>query len=287
MRARQVVGIALVSASAVVATDLLMHSSLLRLLRPRIVEPADGAIVTGSVSVSWDGPQPMQATLTGNGQRIDLGLRENPFEIDASRFARPGQYGIELRATRFGSLIGAERRFMVRRARERGPTADEPVVDEPRSQPASPEPPASDAFAAQLQAERDQLRGEVDALQGQLTKLREDNADLGQALDELQADTDSRLAAADQQRQELGREHLLALQENQFLRQRMENLPACTVWGYLSYPRPQTNPPSRLVLVSDRSGSVFRSEADCARWRRMDPTGGSPCVCVGALWGGP
>ena len=100
-----------------------------------------------------------------------------------------------------------------------------------------------------------------------MTKLREDNADLGQALDELQADTDARLAAADQQRQELSREHLLALQENQFLRLRMESIPSCTVWGYISYPRPQTNPPSRIVLVSDRGGSVFRSEADCARVR--------------------
>jgi hypothetical protein len=286
MRARQVVGIALVSAAAVAAGDLVMHSSLLRLLQPRIVAPADGAIVTGPVSVSWEGPQPMQATLTGNGQRIDLGLRESPFEIDPSRFARPGQYGIELRATHLGSLIGAERRFMVRRARERAAAGEAPAVDEPRPEPAGESAPG-DGRAAQVETERDQLRGEVEVLQGQLTKLREDNADLGQALDELQADTDARLAAADQQRQELSREHLLALQENQFLRLRMENIPACTVWGYIAYPRPQTNPPSRIVLVSDRSGSVFRSEVDCARARRTDPTGASPCVCVGAVWSGP
>jgi len=284
MRVRQALAIALVCSGAVVATDLAMHSSLLPLLQPRIESPADGAIITGTVTVSWQGPQPMQATLTGAGQRTDLGLRESPFEIDPARFPRPGQYGIELRASRFGDFIGAERRFMVRRAREHGPSSDEPSAPAPSPPAAPPQEAAGDA--ALLQAERDQLRNQLDVLEGQLTKLREDNADLGQALDELQADTDARLAAADQQREELAREHMLALQENQFLRLRMQSIPPCTVWGYMALPRPQTNPPSRLVLVSDRSGTVFRSEADCTRIRRTDPTGASPCVCVGTVWSG-
>jgi hypothetical protein len=286
MRVGQLLVLAVVSAGAVVATDLAMHSSLLRLLRPRVVSPADGAIVTGPVSVSWEGPQPMQATLTGSGQRIDLGLRESPFEIDPSRFPRPGQYGIELRVPRFGAFIGADRRFMVRRARERVADAEAPAIDEPAA-PASARPPApgNSETNQQMQAERDQLRTKVEDLEDQIVKLREDNADLGQALDELQADTDARLAAADQQRDELAREHLLALQENQFLRLRMDSIPPCTVWGYLTYPRPQTNPPSRLVLVSDRNGTVFRSEADCSRVRRTDRGGASACVCVGAVWG--
>jgi hypothetical protein len=285
MRVRQAVGIALICATAVVATDVVLHSSLLRLLQPRILSPADGAIVTGTLNVSWEGPQRMEATLTGTGQRIDLGLRESPFEIDAARFPRPGQYGIELRAPRLGGLIGAERRFMVRRAREHPATAQPAIGDEPESGP-PPTPQHTDDGTAQLRAERDQLRGEVETLQGQLTRLREDSADLGQALDELQADTDARLAASEQQREELGREHLLALQENQFLRMRLQSIPPCTVWGYLSYPRPQTNPPSRVVLVSDRSGAVFRSEVDCVRARRTDPSGASSCVCVGSVWPG-
>lgn len=285
MRVGQLVVLALVSAGAVVATDLAMHSSLLRLIRPRVVSPADGAIVTGPVNVSWEGPQPMQATLTGSGQRIDLGLRESPFEIDPSRFPRPGQYGIELHAPRFGAFIGADRRFMVRRARERVADADEPAIDESTA-PAPARPPTlpNSETTQQMEAERDQLRTEVEDLHAQIMKLREDNADLGQALDELQADTDARLAAADQQRNELAREHLLALQENQFLRLRMDSIPPCTVWGYLSYPRPQTNPPSRLVLVSDRNGTIFRSEADCNQVRRTDRGGASACVCVGAVW---
>ncbi len=130
------------------------------------------------------------------------------------------------------------------------------------------------------------MRGELAAWQAEVTKLREDNADLEQSLDELQAQTDARLAAADQERQELAREHLRALQENQFLHQRLDTIPPCTAWGYVAYPRPQTNPPSRLVLAGDRSGAVFRSEPDCARARSVDPTGASPCVCVGPVWGG-
>ena len=285
MRVQQVVGIALISAGAVAAIDLTMNSSLLRLLRPRIVSPADGAIVTGAVSVSWEGPQPMQATLTGSGQRVDLGLRESPFEIDPSRFPRPGQYGIELRAPRFGVFIGADRLFMVRRARERAGAAEEAAAESPPPRPPPPPAQTGDSPDVQLQAERDQLRSEVEVLQNQLTKLHEDNADLGQALDELQADTDARLAAANQEREALAREHLLALQENQFLRLRLANIPPCTVWGYIAYPRPQSNPPSRIILVSDRGGTVFRSEADCVRVRRTDPTGASPCVCVGAVFG--
>lgn len=285
MRVRQVLGLALVSAGAVAATDLLMQSSLLHLVQLRIIAPADGAIVTAPVTVSWDGPQPMETTLTGNGQRIELGLRESPFEIDASRFVRPGQYGIELRAPRFGSLIGAERRFMVRRARDRPASAEEPGTDEPHGEPSAPPPPGETADT-HLQAERDELRGELAAWQTEVTKLREDNADLQQSLDELQAQTDAQLSAADQQRQELAREHLLALQENQLLHQRLDAIPPCTVWGYVAYPRPQTNPPSRLVLAGDRNGTVFRSELDCARARSVDPTGASPCVCVGPVWGG-
>lgn len=287
MRMPQVAVIVLVCAGIVIATDLMMHSSLLRVLRPRITSPADGEIITGPVNVSWEGPEPMQATLSGNGQRVDLGMRESPFEVDPSRFPRPGQYGIELRAARLGGLIGADRRFMVRRAKEHNAPADERSPDEPfsGSAPAAPAAPP-DSGAAQLAAERDQLRGDVEQLQGLVAKLREDNSDLGQELDELQADTDARLAAGEQQRSELAREHLLALQENQFLRLRLSNIPACTVWGYLAVPNMSTNPGGRVVLVSDRSGSVFRSEADCVRIRRSDPTGASPCVCIGAVWGG-
>ncbi|MGH7785226.1 MAG: hypothetical protein ACRERC_00070 [Candidatus Binatia bacterium] len=265
------------------ATDLAMRSGLLHSLRPQVLSPADGAIVNAPVSVSWNGPQPLQATLTGNGQRVDLGLRESPFEIDSARFPRPGQYGIELRSPRFG-VIGADRRFMVRRARPERST-DSAVPD--AAAPPAGAPPANDGSLARLQAALESARQELALARQQLQELREDNDDVGDALDELQADTDARLAAADTQREELTREHLLALQENQLLRLRLESIPPCTAWGYLMLPRPQTAPPSRFVVVSNRAGAVFRSELDCARARRADPSGVSACVCVGSVWGGP
>jgi hypothetical protein len=286
MRVRQVVAVALVAAGTVIATDLFMQSTLLRTLRPRILSPPDGAIVSAPVTVRWDGPQPMTAVLTSGGMRVDLGQRESPFDIDESRFPRPGQYGVELRSPRLGGWVGADRRFMVRRAREREPAgADAPEAGTAPAR-AAQDAPDGEVLTA-LTAERDRLRTEVTELQTQLETLREDNEDLDGALEELQADTDSRLAASDSQREELTREHLLALQENQFLRQRMDSLPPCTAWGYVSVPRPLTSPPSRLVLVSDRAGNVFRTEAACSRVRRADPTGASPCACVGTVWSGP
>lgn len=285
MRVAQAMGVALVGVGVVVVTDLVMRSSLLHLLRPQILSPADGAITTGPVNVRWEGPQPMEATLTGSGLRIDLGLRESPFEIDESRFPRPGQYGIELRSPRLGALVGVERRFMVRRAREREGGGAGGTDGGSTAQPPRNEVGRDDATTISLLQERDRLRAEIIDMQTRITSLQQDGADLDDALDELQADTDARLAAAEAQRAELTREHLLALQENQFLRQRMESIPPCTVWGYVALPRPQTNPPSRLVLVSDRAGDVFRSEAQCARVRRADRTGASPCVCVGTVWG--
>ena len=224
------------------------------------------------VSVSWEGPQPMQATLTGSGQRVDLGLRESPFEIDPSRFPRPGQYGIELRAPRFGAFIGADRRFMVRRARERARRGGSRAAESrPAEAPASGRQ-AEAAPTAQLQAERDQLRGEVEVLQGQLTKLREDNADLGQALDELQADTDARLAAANQEREALAREHLLALQENQFLRLRMDEHPRVHGVGLhrLSAPADQPAEPHRPGQRPQRRGVPLRGRLRSRPPQRSD-----------------
>jgi hypothetical protein len=282
MRARQIVGIALLCAAAVVAADLLMHSSLLRALRPQIVEPADGAIINGPVTVRWEGPQPMRATLTGNGQRVDLGLRQNPFEIDPSRFPRPGQYGVELRAPYLGRWIAVDRRFMVRRSRAA-------VAGAPLEAGEAPAPPpreaGNNAEMAELMAERDRLRVELAATQNELALLRDDKADSDDALADTQADAEARLAGLEAQREALGREHLAALQENQALHQRLDSIPPCLVWGYLAAPRPQTSPPSRQVVVSNRRGDVFRTEIQCVATRRADPGGLSPCVCVGSLWG--
>ncbi|MGD9764607.1 MAG: hypothetical protein AB7V27_12905 [Candidatus Binatia bacterium] len=280
MRLRQVVGVALVSAAAVVVTDLLLHSSLLRALRPRILSPADGAIITGPVTVTWEGPEPMQATLTGSGQRIDLGLRQSPFEIDSARFPRPGQYGIELSATQLGGFVRVDRRFMVRRPipRDASPTAETAQAGEaPQRAPAAP------PDMSRILVERDQLRVELAALQSEVNALRSERAAAADALDAQQADSDARLDASERQRDALARDHALALQENHSLRLRLASVPPCIVWGYLSAPRTPTAPASRLVVVSNRRGEIFRSELQCVAARRGDPTGLSPCACVGAV----
>jgi hypothetical protein len=282
MRVRQAVGIALVSAAAVVAADLFMRSSLLRVLRPQVVAPADGAIVSGPVTVSWEGPQPMQAVLNGNGQRIDLGRRESPFEIDPSRFPRPGQYSLELTDPRFGSLISADRRFMVRRATSARVTAaggTEPPA--PGERPAQP-----NADLTELMAERDRMRVDLAALQNEVDTLKQQLVGSNEDRDATQADADARLAGAQADQDALAREHLQTLQENQMLRLRLQSVPPCTAWGYMAVPRPQTVPPSRFVVVSNRRGDVFRTEAQCVVTRASDMTGVSPCVCIGVVWNG-
>lgn len=280
MRRQHALAVALACAAAVVGTDLLMDSALLRLVRPQITAPADGAIISGPVTVAWDGPGQMQAVLTGNGQRIDLGVRENPFEIDPSRFPRPGQYGLELTSPRFAGLISADRRFMVRRGPgSRAAVAVDDEAPEPSDRPPQPAPDLS-----ALLAERDRLRVDLAALQSQVDALRQQLSGSDDALDIARADADARLADAQAQQAALANEHLQTLEENQVLRQRLQSVPPCTAWGYLAAPRPQTVPPSRFVLVSDRRGNVFRSEAQCLMTRRSDPTGLSPCVCVGAVY---
>lgn len=282
MRAGQVVGIALASAAAVVVADLLMHSSLLRTLRPMVLSPADGAIVSGPVTVQWDGPQPMQATLTGNGLRVNLGIRESPFEIDPSRFPRPGQYGIELSAPRFGGLVGADRRFMVRRAVHGRAAATAGGADAPA--PAEREAPPSSSEVAELVAEREKLRVDLAGLQAEIDTLRADLAASNEAADATAADADARVFGAQAEHNAMAREHALMAEENDALRGRLQNIPPCLVWGYMAVPRPQTSPPSRMVLVSNRRGDVFRSEAQCLATRRGDPTGVSGCACVASVF---
>lgn len=281
MRVRQAVGVALVSAAAVVGADLFMHSSLLRALRPQVLAPADGAIVSGPVTVSWEGPQPMHAVLNGNGQRIDLGQRESPFEIDPSRFPRPGQYSLELTDSRFGPLISADRRFMVRRSTAPRVTA---AAETEAPSPDRAPPKAVDLSA--LITERERMRVDLAALQNEVETLKKQLAGSDEDRATAQADADARIAGAQAEQDALAREHLQTLEENQLLRLRLQSVPPCTAWGYMAVPRPQTVPPSRFVLVSDRRGNVFRSEGQCVATRRGDPTGVSPCLCVGTVWNG-
>ncbi len=277
---RQAIGLFVVCVLAVGAADLTFRSTLLRTVSPVITSPADGAIVTAPVTVRWEGQQPMLATVSGSGFRRDLGARYSPFEIAADDLPRPGQYVLEIRSPALGWLIRTERRFRVQ------PTA------EPVPPPAPPETTAARAETeealSRLRSERDRIEAEKRALLAEHAHLQTENRDMASELDELreaQEQADRRLASIEAQQAELAEAHQLALQENQILRSRLASIPNCTTWGYLSYPRPQTVPPTRrVVLVSNGRGQVFRDEAECAATRRADPTAASPCVCVGSVW---
>ena len=277
---RRIAVVFLLSATTVMITDLTFKSTLLRTLWPVILTPADGAITNAPVTVRWEGPQPMLATLRRGGRRHALGLRPSPFEIDASLFHRAGQYAIELQSPKWGGLIQAERRFLVR----------QPPKEEPTPVPIDKTDTGKDLdeTISRLRSERDRIESENQSLYDENTTLRLDNRDLSQSVDDLneqQEQTNNRLAAVESQQAELMQQHMAALQENQLLRNRIQAVPDCTTWGYLSYPHPQTIPPTRrIVVVSNGQGVVFRSQLECALTRRDDPTAASPCACVGSVW---
>jgi regulator of replication initiation timing len=283
---RQALVVAMASAVAVLVTDVAFKSTLLRTLWPTVVTPADGAIATTPVTVRWEGPQPLEVTLSSSGRREQLGLRHSPFELDESFFPQPGQYAIELRSPTFGRFTRTERRFLVRPPRR-------------TAKPAGPRPAAptdvSQAIAAlndrigALEDERRLLEGKSTSLFQENETLRGENDDLSSSLTELrtlQEQADSRLAAMETQQGELARAYRSMLEENAHLRGRLESVPPCTTWGYLSFPRPQTVPPTRqVVLVSDARGVIFRDLPNCEFVRRSDGTAASSCYCVGSPWG--
>jgi hypothetical protein len=235
------------------------------------------------VVVEWDGPRRLHVTLIRSGMREDLGVHESPFEIEAARFAQDGQYAIEIRSPSLGRFVHAERRFHVQRPPQPPRAADEG---------GAPLPKPEDLRSAyeHLRAEKTRIEGELATLSQEKSSLELENRQLADDVDELEDlydRADERIEEIETQQATLLQQHLLATQENQLLRQRLQSIPTCTTWGYLSLPRPQTVPPTRrVVLVSNGRGQVFRTEADCLFTRRQDPTGISPCVCVGPVWDG-
>jgi hypothetical protein len=270
-------------AVTVLVTDVLVQSTLLRFIRPVITRPADGAITEVPVAVEWEGVQPLTVTLTGSGLKQELGPRHSPFELSRRLFPRPGQYRVTLRSPTFGGLIRADRLFHVTLP---DATDNASVAEETAGEKKVDWAP----LVARLREERDRLTTERSTLTEDNRALELDNRDLSDELDHLLQSSDQtvqRLAEVEAQHAELLEEHLLVVQENQLLRMRLSNIPACTTWGYLSYPRPQNIPQTRrVVVVSNGRGDVFRSEAECIVTRRNDPTAGSPCVCVGRVFDG-
>lgn len=268
----------------VVAADALFRASLLRLVRPVIVEPADGAVVASPVRVVWEGPQRMRVTLRYAGrEQWDLGVRESPFELPPAHLRERGLYSVELRSISLGDWIHASRSFST------------------DGEPSTPLSPAqSEDVSAKLAALEESLQDMRDAqedtheentnLYEENAAIREENAILTEELQQL-AEAEQRAlgqqAALEREFARLVEENRLLLEELAQLRTRLASVVPCSVWGYFAYPRPQTIPPSRrVVTVSNNQGEVFRTQAQCENRRRRDSTQASPCFCVGNSWGG-
>lgn len=278
--------VALVSAVAVLITDVTFKSTLLRTLWPVILSPADGAITTAPVRVRWEGSQPLTVTLIGNGTRESLGLRNSPFEIEERYFRRPGQYGVEVRSPVLGRWISSERRFLVRPPRHASTEDEEKDTTTPLTEAISN---LQDRIA-RLEDERQLLAGRGTSLSQENETLRTQNVDLNSTVDDLhveQEQRDDRIDALSAENAELAQAYHRLLEENRLLRLRLETLPACTTWGYLSYPRPQTIPPTRrVVVVSNAEGQIFRNQRECEIIRETDRSAMSVCHCVGSPFQG-
>jgi hypothetical protein len=272
--------IVLVVACATLSVEIAFQSTLLRALFPLVLSPPDGAIVTPPVTVRWKGPPHLSVVLTTNGLRQDLGMHDSPFLIATERFPRPGQYAVEVRSPLLGGWSTGQRRFLVQLpevGREPTPCADDTAEIE-----------ALRRSASRLESERDESAQRVDALRQTTEQLQTENAALSARVNELQQvqdQLDAAQEAAEAQREEAAREREELADENRFLRGQLDSIPPCTTWGYVTYPRPQTIPTTRrLVVVSDSQGVIFRNQLQCEIVRRVDRGAASPCVCVGQVW---
>jgi hypothetical protein len=274
---RQALALAFLCVVVTVATDAIFRSSLSRALWPLVETPADGAVVTFPLTIRWEGPQELYITLIGGDVHEDLGLRQNPTEVSAEHFPRPGQYRIQLRSPVLGRWSATERRFLVR-APSTPPTqaAKKNAVDDENGRIEDM------ASAVNRLRQHEIIEAENAALDGENANLREENNNLTTSLQDLrnlQAQTVARLDAIEAQQSELERQYRQALEENQQLRARIESIPDCTTWGYASYQRGRF-----VMLVSDGRGGVFRDQLQCEANRRVDLTSASACICVGSPW---
>jgi len=274
---------ALLAAAGIIAGDVVFRTSLLDQVRPVILSPADQAVVEPPVRVLWDGPQQMRVLLSiaGEAQR-DLGVHESPFDLPSDQFPRDGGYGIELQSLRYGRWIRAARWFQVHAAPEHPAEPDHKV----RTWDAKELLHALEA----ARTARDKALGRTKFLSEENAALRDESERLAKQLEALyksQDDQTERAAELERRLAQLGEENRTLAEENTAIRQRLNTVVPCTVWGYFGFPHPQTFPPTRRALnVSDGRGQVFRTQPECELLRRGDPTAASICFCVGNSWGG-
>lgn len=266
---------------AIFAADAVFRASLLSRVRPVILTPSDNAVVTGDVEVHWDGHQPMRVQLGRVGEELrDLGEQSSPFVIDADELGREGGYRLVLNDPGFAGWLGTTRNFQYH----------------PGSSFDVPAPNSSSTDTKYLFLALEAARGARDKARNRSRDLRKENAALRhentrlqlrvQELDESQDADSAHAADLENNLIDLAAELRSANAENAALRTRLASVIPCTAWGYYSYPRPQTIPVTRrVVLVSNLRGDIFRDQPSCESFRRDDGTAASTCFCVGNTWG--
>jgi len=278
------VAIALLCATAVFAGDLVFRTSLLEQVRPIVLSPPEQAVVYPPIQVSWEGPQPMRVRLTLVGEAPhDLGIHTSPYTIEGGEFPRDGGYEITISSPTFGDWIGATRQFQVH-APEAPPPAPQDNADTGKE--------GRDLVRAleAARAGRDRAQERTKFLHEENGALREESQRLSKQLEALyktQEDDAGRQSDLESRLTQLAEDNRALAEENAALRLRLSAVNPCTVWGYYSYPRPQTIPVTRrLLMVSDTRGQIFRVQVECEALRRSDPTAVSICFCVGNSFGG-
>jgi regulator of replication initiation timing len=279
------IGTAMLCAAAILGGDLLFRTSLLRSVRPVILAPASRAAVEPPVQVYWDGPRRMRVLLTAMGdEQRDLGVHESPLVLDANQFPREGGYRLDLEALSFASWIRATRWFQVH--------TTEPTKAAPETRKDTPPPQSHDKLRAveMARAARDRAQEHSKALRDENAALRSETDRLSKQVETLaqtQEEDAAHAAELEHRLAQLAEENRALADESAAIRQRLASVVPCTVWGYYSYPRPQTIPVTRRVLmVSDTRGHVFRGQLECEVVRHDDVTAASVCICVGNSWGG-
>jgi hypothetical protein len=274
--------IVLVTTAAIILAELVLQTPLYRWLQPVILTPTEGAVIFPPLTVQWDGPPRLDLSLSAEGAPgVDLGTHESPFELSADDLRAPGAYRLVARAPILGGLIQTERRFAV--AAPPPTPSPRPAVDLIRAG-------QQESLLAKLQTAHEQVLAENRALYEENTSLRQQNAQLLADADKVakeQDEANARADAQDQRQAQLAQENQALSEQLSALQWQLNSALACSVWGYYSYPHPQTIPVTRrTITVTDSRGQVFRTEADCTAFLVNDPTAASRCFCVSAPWSG-
>jgi len=281
-------GLILLCVLSVIAADFTIRSSVLAYLRPVVLSPRSAAVVRPPVEVEWDGPQRMRLYVrAAGGERVDAGLHSSPAELPAAFFPREGSYDLELVSPRFGGWIRAERKIQVYYAQ---PTpAAEPT---PRTIPTRQRSEGIKDLLRALKAARvarDKASERARFLAEENAALREESERLARQIEVLSSQEDAHdldRSALERQVAELAEQNRAMAEELSVLRWRLASLPPCLTWGYYSFPRPNTYPATRrVVVISNLAGQIFRNQAECEVARRLDATAGSLCFCAVSPWG--